>query len=336
MKRYCLTALVAVLVFGCSSTNQPRPPRPEELRGTAGWVGQEFAGRTTANGEIFDPLQLTAAHRTLPFGTILTVKNTKTGQTVRVRVNDRGPYIANRVVDLSYAAAKRIGLVEGGGGPVEMTVVKLGQGDREPPAPYVVSVPEVKPLPAPTTTEPPPMAPAVTSDTPAVATNEPARVAPVAAETKPAPQPASEPPATVPVIATPVETRRQVSSDGRRVETVPVEPQPPPIQMPVTPAPPSPPPVTAAAAAAATPRPARRAVAGSASGKYAVQVGAYSQQSNAKIAMDELARIGEPSFIDQKRLLVVCAGPFDTLEAASQSRDRIVRAGMEAIIIKRR
>ena len=55
--------------------------------GVASWYGQEFAGRTTANGEIFDPLLLTAAHRTLPFGTVVDVRNSKTGQTVRVRIN---------------------------------------------------------------------------------------------------------------------------------------------------------------------------------------------------------------------------------------------------------
>jgi rare lipoprotein A len=103
--RLRMTMLVVLLIAGCT-TAPPRPAaQPPEAttpaHGVAGWYGQEFAGRTTANGEIFDPLLMTAAHRTLPFGTLVDVKNPKTGQTVRVRVNDRGPYIGNRLIDLS-------------------------------------------------------------------------------------------------------------------------------------------------------------------------------------------------------------------------------------------
>src|SRR5206468_11175278 len=104
--------------------------------------GQEFAVRTTAIGEIFDPLLLTAAHRTLPFGTILDVKNSKSGKAVRVRVNDRGPFVGNRMIDLSYAAAQQIGLVEPGSGDVDVRIVSVGRGDREPPAAYTVTVPQ--------------------------------------------------------------------------------------------------------------------------------------------------------------------------------------------------
>src|SRR5947199_3715900 len=122
-----------------------------DSHGVAGWYGQEFAGRTTANGEIFDPLLMTAAHRTLPFGTVVDVKNPQTHQTVRVRVNDRGPYIGNRLIDLSWAAAQQIGIVDTGGGEVDINVVRLGKGEREPPAPYTVAVtgPTAAPLEAP-------------------------------------------------------------------------------------------------------------------------------------------------------------------------------------------
>src|SRR4051794_25171501 len=150
MKR--LRALAGVLVAACTTTTPTTPPPPapapqpapaatSDTHGMAGWYGQEFAGRTTANGEIFDPLLLTAAHRTLPFGTILDVKNSKSGKAVRVRVNDRGPFVGNRMIDLSYAAAQQIGLVEPGSGEVDLYIVQLGRGDREPPAPYVVTVP---------------------------------------------------------------------------------------------------------------------------------------------------------------------------------------------------
>ena len=322
MKRFVAAAAAVVLLYGCGSSAPPRTVRPDELKGNAGWVGQEFAGRTTANGEIFDPMQLTAAHRTLPFGSIVTVKNPKSGQTVRVRINDRGPYISNRVIDLSYAAAKRIGLVDTGGGAVEIALVKLGQGDKEPPAPYVVSVPEVKPLPQQSLDVP--MAPAATSDAP------PSMTVP---EMKPAsqPQPAAEVPSAVTAIAAttpqptptptpaPVETRRQVSPDGTRIENIPVRPA-------VTvPQPPPPPPVT--------PQPAARRAA-SANGRYAVQVGAYSQPANAQQAMNDIMRLGEPAFTDRKRLLVVCAGPYETLADAQRARDRLARAGQDAIIIR--
>src|SRR5205085_11687137 len=92
--------------------------------------------------EIFDPLLLTAAHRTLPFGTIVDVKNSKTGQMVRVRINDRGPFVGNRMIDLSYAAAQQIGLIDPGSGDVDVQVVAVGRGDREPPAAYTVTVPQ--------------------------------------------------------------------------------------------------------------------------------------------------------------------------------------------------
>ena len=79
----------------------------------ASWYGQEFAGRTTANGEIFDPMLMTAAHRTLPFGTIARGEESRRpDRRVRVRVNDRGPYVGDRLIDLSYAAAQQIGIVE--------------------------------------------------------------------------------------------------------------------------------------------------------------------------------------------------------------------------------
>ena len=319
MKRLLVLASAAALFYGCGSAPPAKTVRAEELRGNAGWVGAEFAGRTTANGEIFDPMQLTASHRSLPFGTIVTVKNPKSGQTVRVRINDRGPYIASRLIDLSYAAAKRIGLVESGGGPVELSVVKLGQGDKEPPAPYVVSVPEVKPLPQPTADVP--MAPAATADTPIF--TEPPRTTTVA-EVKPA-----EAPASVPVIATtapppqPADTRRQVSSDGTRVETITN-----------TPPPPTPPPPVTETPRRAESRPPSPSSSGSSSRKYAVQVGAFREEVNAKILVDQLTRLGEAPHIEHRRLILVYLGPFDSADEAQRARSRVVRAGLDAIVTR--
>jgi rare lipoprotein A len=82
--------------------------------GIASWYGPGFAGRRTANGEIFDPGQLTAAHRTLPFNTHLRVTNLENGRSVVVRINDRGPFSGGRIIDLSRAAAERIGMIGSG------------------------------------------------------------------------------------------------------------------------------------------------------------------------------------------------------------------------------
>ena len=79
--------------------------------GLASWYGGKFQGRRTASGEIFDTRQLTAAHRSLPFGTRVLVTNLENGRSVEVRINDRGPFVAGRVVDLSRAAATALGII---------------------------------------------------------------------------------------------------------------------------------------------------------------------------------------------------------------------------------
>jgi rare lipoprotein A len=76
--------------------------------GNASWYGKQFHGRTTASGEDFDMFELTAAHRQLPLGTYVKVTNLRNGKWIVVRVNDRGPYVANRIMDLSYSAARML------------------------------------------------------------------------------------------------------------------------------------------------------------------------------------------------------------------------------------
>lgn len=92
-------------------------------RGRASFYGRRFAGRPTASGERFDPGQLTAAHRTLPFGSKVRVINPKNGRSVVVRINDRGPFHGKRVIDISRAAAEEIGLVSSGVGEVELELL---------------------------------------------------------------------------------------------------------------------------------------------------------------------------------------------------------------------
>jgi rare lipoprotein A len=92
--------------------------------GIASYYGDTFHGKKTASGEVFDQWKLTCAHRELPFGTRLKVTNLQNRKSVVVRVNDRGPWVSGRIVDLSYAAAKRIGMVEKGLVKVKIEVVK--------------------------------------------------------------------------------------------------------------------------------------------------------------------------------------------------------------------
>ncbi|WP_375262295.1 septal ring lytic transglycosylase RlpA family protein [Palleronia sp.] len=95
----------------------------QTLQGMASWYGPGFQGRPTANGEAFDMNDLTAAHRSLPFGTRVRVTNEATDESVVVRINDRGPYAHNRVIDLSKEAAEDIGIVANGVGRVTIEVL---------------------------------------------------------------------------------------------------------------------------------------------------------------------------------------------------------------------
>jgi rare lipoprotein A (peptidoglycan hydrolase) len=97
------------------------------FEGFASWYGKDFQGKKTANGERFNMNALTAAHLTLPFGTRVVVHYPATGKSVTVRINDRGPFSKKRVIDLSYAAAKAIGLVKAGHGWVDVRVVDHSQ-----------------------------------------------------------------------------------------------------------------------------------------------------------------------------------------------------------------
>jgi rare lipoprotein A len=96
--------------------------------GLASWYGGKdgFEGKPTASGEIFDGKKMTAAHRTLPLGTWVRVVNTHTGQTAQVRINDRGPFIQGRILDLSRSGADALGVVGPGVAPVRITVVSPG------------------------------------------------------------------------------------------------------------------------------------------------------------------------------------------------------------------
>ncbi|BBB13680.1 septal ring lytic transglycosylase RlpA family protein [Sphingopyxis sp. FD7] len=98
-------------------------PETEIDGGVASYYGNELAGNRTASGERFDPGQLTAAHRTLPFGSMVRVTNIATGDSVVVRINDRGPFAHGRVIDVSHAAAREIGMHRSGTARVKLALL---------------------------------------------------------------------------------------------------------------------------------------------------------------------------------------------------------------------
>jgi len=114
--------LMALLAFACA-TARPRTAGSTFERGVASWYGPGFHGRATASGERYDMDALTAAHPSLPFGTLVEVVNLDNGRRVTVRINDRGPFEKGRVIDLSRAAARAIGMLGPGTARVELVAV---------------------------------------------------------------------------------------------------------------------------------------------------------------------------------------------------------------------
>ena len=112
MTKACNALAISALVLGCAlgatsaSAEDAKPPQ----KGGASWYGPGFHGKKTANGERFNTYALTAAHKTLPFDTKVRVTNERTGKSVVVRINDRGPFVGGRVIDLSKAAAQAVGI----------------------------------------------------------------------------------------------------------------------------------------------------------------------------------------------------------------------------------
>jgi rare lipoprotein A len=118
------TFTAKVYVLRCGENGISSCPR--EFRGYASWYGREFHGRRTASGVRFNMHDYVAAHRTLPLGTLLLVRNLKNGRTVKVKVVDRGPYVRGRHLDLSYAAARKLGMIRDGVIPFEAKVLRCG------------------------------------------------------------------------------------------------------------------------------------------------------------------------------------------------------------------
>ncbi|MDD8025874.1 MAG: septal ring lytic transglycosylase RlpA family protein [Acidobacteriota bacterium] len=133
--------LSASLIFppGCSRVHAPAtgPTIPGTVEnGVASWYGPGFQGRLTSSREIYDMEGMTAAHRTLPFNTRVLVTNLENGLAVEVRINDRGPFVAGRIIDLSLAAARRIGMVGPGTARVRLRI--LDSPEARPPSRFAV------------------------------------------------------------------------------------------------------------------------------------------------------------------------------------------------------
>ena len=141
LHRFLFIAALIIMASSCArkktAVTIPSAPLPaprkvnigDVERGIASWYGDPYNGRRAANGEVFDMNKLTAAHRTMPFGTWLRVENESNHKNVNVRVTDRGPFIADRIIDLSRHAAEEIAMIGAGLARVKLTVIAPPKGE---------------------------------------------------------------------------------------------------------------------------------------------------------------------------------------------------------------
>lgn len=143
--KYVLILFLLVLIASCSSSKETTKHNNVEGKlietGDASWYGPNFHGRQTANGETFNQYDLTAAHRTLPFNSIVKVINKRNNKSVIVRINDRGPYAKSRIIDLSRKAAENIDMINSGHARVELYLLNNSKLPKDLKVPhYTVQV----------------------------------------------------------------------------------------------------------------------------------------------------------------------------------------------------
>ena len=124
LKERRLLYILGSIILLTSCAGMKYFPSGNIQKGLASWYGSDFHGKPTSNREIYNMHAMTAAHKTLPFGTYVKVKNLNNGRSIVVRINDRGPFIKGRIIDLSYAAAKKLGMSDSGIAPVKIQVLK--------------------------------------------------------------------------------------------------------------------------------------------------------------------------------------------------------------------
>lgn len=129
-KKTWLLANAMLIIFLSSCARMEYFPPSGVQTGMASWYGAEFHGKKTSNKEIYDMYDMTAAHNTLPFGTYVMVTNLNNGRSAIVRINDRGPFVENRIIDLSYAAAEVLDMVGPGTAPVRIEVLESRLSER--------------------------------------------------------------------------------------------------------------------------------------------------------------------------------------------------------------
>jgi rare lipoprotein A len=121
IKLAIIIGTMTLLFFSCARVTYP--PSETVQTGVASWYGPNFHGKNTSNKEVYDMYDLTAAHKSLPFGTFVMVTNLNNGKSVTVRINDRGPFVKERIIDLSYAAAKAVDMIDTGTAPVKLDIL---------------------------------------------------------------------------------------------------------------------------------------------------------------------------------------------------------------------
>jgi len=126
VKEWMLYVIISITLVGLIVLYQVAGPYYEV--GIASWYGPGFHGNYTANGEVYDMYGISAAHKTLPFGTIVRVVEIETGRSIVVRINDRGPFIEGRIIDLSKGAAEKLGIVEKGITKVGLRILHRPKG----------------------------------------------------------------------------------------------------------------------------------------------------------------------------------------------------------------
>lgn len=350
-------ALLGLLLAGCASHNGGGPPvagegtyrvgRPYEVHGVwyhpavdynydhtgvASWYGEEFEGRLTANGEIFDLNRLTAAHTTLPMPSIIQVTNLENGRSLQLRVNDRGPFADGRLIDVSRRAAQLLGFEHRGTTLVRVKVLKSesiaaaeeamhGSGEV-----LVAAAPEAvaaAPPPPPARRAAPPIAPAYAPR--AVAAPPPPQVAEAPAEPPPriAMAPAPPPPPLPPPAAHAAPSRFALISPAEAAELPPARPSP------------------AAPSGAPShrvvqmPSSAPKFAAGrEASGRLFVQAGAFSVRDNARRVQTRIQHLGSvevtAASVHGVEMYRVRLGPLGSVAQADNLLARVVGSGYPA------
>jgi rare lipoprotein A len=341
---FVLVALAAMFTSGCghhaARVNAPLPPARigSTETGVASWYGIPYDGRRAASGEIYDMRQLTAAHRRLPFQTWVEVTNLSNGKQVDVRINDRGPFVKGRILDLSQAAARDIDMLRAGTVRVRLKVIRPPSTSPREPLREPVEI-TAAPAAAPTT----PATETPIADAEAPVTVSPTTVGPVTTTSDAAPSDTAPAVTTSPVAKAPVTTAPMTTAP---VTTAPIRSAPmttapitsaPVTTAPMTTAPVTTPPVPATQLSASRPVVASSALI-SRTPRYVVQAGAFSDPARAESLRAVLATLFvearvAPSNGRTPPLWRVIVGREMTREQAAELAVRVRREAGTAIVV---